>query len=208
MNNPYLLSNMATVQAFNRVLMLQMLSHSYDYCKTSSQVGSADRSEECLATFMSEGDSPSWECAYVCVCVCAASCGNLTQFLVVWGVTLESNNFLALLGSAKSAGCQSCQWLPEPCHKMVSALALTVCPSVCVRLCACVCVWLRVLTAFVAYNFITAHLKFCQHTHAANKTAGCTHSFLRCIPHTSHTHTTHTHIRNNPLCVHMALSSL
>lgn len=191
---------MATVQAFNRVLMLQMLSHSYDYCKTSSQVGSADRSEECLTTFMSGGDSPS--CA--CVCVCAASCGNLTQFLVVWGVTLESNNFLALLGSAKSAGCLSCQWLPEPCHKMVSALALTVCPSVCVCVWLSVCVWLRVLTAFVAYNFITAHLKFCQHTHVANKTAGCTHSFLRCIP----PHFTHTHMRNNPLCMHMALSSL
>lgn len=198
MNNPYLLSNMATVQAFNRVLMLQMLSHSYDYCKTSSQVVSADRSEECLATFMSGGDSPS--CA--CVCVCAASCGNLTQFLVVWGVTLESNNFLALLGSPKSAGCQSCQWLPEPCHKMVSALALTVCPSVCVRL--CVCETASVDSICCLQFHYRAFKVLPTHTHTANKTAGCTHSFQRCIS----PHLTHTHIRNNPLCMHMALSSL
>lgn len=71
----------------------------------------------------------------------AASCGNLTQFLVVWGVTLESYNFLALSrGVCKISRMPE---LPEPCHKMVSTLSLTVC----VRVCAYVCCSMRACVA-------------------------------------------------------------
>lgn len=71
MNNPYLLSNMATVQAFNRVLMLQMLSHSYDYCKTSSQAGDT-AGVDCSGGVSGHVNvwGTSLRAESVCVCVC------------------------------------------------------------------------------------------------------------------------------------------